>query len=259
MRVLIVDDEPMARDYLRELLDPEADVEIVAECADGDEVVAAVARHRPEVAFLDVEMPTCDGIEAARRLLAAAPEVRVVFVTAHDTFAVRAFEVHAVDYLLKPFDAERLRPTLDRLRLALASREATASSTNDPGPNVAAALSEVRRQRTGSGFLVSHAVGRMRLIALDEIRWCRAEGNYVRVHDGEETHLVRTTLGGLEDQLPADRFARVHRSTLIRVDQIHSLELAGHGDYRIHLRDGTVVNMSRRYRARLEEILGDVF
>lgn len=259
MRVLIVDDEEMARRYLRELVSRSVDVHVVGEIEDGADLVAAVARHRPDVVFLDIEMPMCDGIEAARRLLVVAPDVHVVFVTAHDTFAVRAFEVHAVDYLLKPFDEERLERTLDRLRVLVEGSPRGDHPRESAGRNVATALSELRRDRTGHGFLVSHERGRLRLVGLDEIRWCRAEGNYVRVHGNDEDVLVRTTLRGLEERLPAERFVRVHRGTLVRIDQIHSLEPAGHGDYRIHLRDGAVVNMSRRYRSRIEALLGDAF
>lgn len=254
MRIVIADDEDAARGLLADLLAKEArddaPVDVVAACADGEEAVDAVLRFDADVVFLDVEMPACNGIDAARRLVEVAPDVRVVFVTAYDEYAVRAFEVNAVDYLLKPFDQARLHQTVDRLRAVVAGDGA------DHGRRVAAAISGVHTGRGEEGFLVSHVSGSLRIIAAKDVVYCTSEGNYVRVHTPDESQLVRTTLTALETDLGSARFVRLSRSALARIDQIRQLEPLGHGDYRVELLGGASLTLSRRYRERLEKALG---
>jgi len=250
IRVLIADDEPLAREGLRLRLEREADVSIVAEAASGTEAAEAIRREQPDLAFLDVQMPGCDGFEALERASQAhLPEV--VFVTAFDRHAIRAFEVHALDYLLKPVQDARFAEALRRARAELArggERESPArlgallDSRGDSAP--APSASRLRR------FAVRDR-DRFLLVPAHDVRWIRSAGNYAELHLADSTLLVRITFADLERQLDPELFARVHRTVIVRQDLVREVVPTPHGDFEIVLDQGEPLPMSRGYRGRL--------
>jgi two-component system LytT family response regulator len=253
LRTLIVDDEPLARRRLRTLLEGEPDVELVGECADGDEAVAAVRERQPDLVFLDVQMPGRNGFGVLEALAPYAPPA-VVFVTAHDRYALKAFDVHALDYLLKPFDRPRFRKALERARAQL---------RREPGPGVnerlLALLADVREARPPLERLVVKSAGRVSFVRTDEIDWIEAAGNYLRLHVGGDTPLLRETMNSLEARLDGRRFVRIHRSTIVNIERIRELQPSFHGDYAVRLRDGTELTLSRGYRDKVQAALGGGF
>lgn len=244
MRVLIADDERLARQRLLSLLEKEDDVQVVAECSDGA-AAAEMLRSRPvDVAFLDIEMPGQSGLEALGVSASATTQPLVVFITAFEQYAVRAFEANAFDYLLKPYREERLRNTLSRLRghLALLNKQ-TAPAAKDTGS------SDVERIPIKSN-------GRIILLKTDEIDWVEAEHNYVRLHTRGITHLIRETMSALEAKLNSRRFRRIHRSTIVNVERIKEIQPWFRGDAIVMLDNGQKLTASRNFRDRLKEWLG---
>lgn len=249
IRALIVDDEPLARARLRTLLSEEADVEVVGECGDGLEAVAAVQDLTPELVFLDVQMPTLDGFGVVEALDPGALPV-IVFVTAYDRYALQAFEVHALDYLLKPFDRDRFQKALERARAEL-QRSGSAETSQK-----LLAMLEDKAVRKPLERLIIKSAGRVFFLRTEEIDWIEAAGNYVRLHVGAEAHLLRETMNGLEGRLDPGHFLRIHRSTIVNVDRIQELQAWFHGDYLVILRDGTQLTLSRGYRQKVQERFG---
>jgi two-component system LytT family response regulator len=250
IRALIVDDEPLARARVRELLDGHPDIEVTGECGNGREAVAAIRRQRPDLVFLDVQMPELGGFGVLEALEpAAAPAV--VFVTAFDEFAVRAFEVHALDYLLKPFDRSRFLRSLDRAREAVRRRR-----EGRPDDRLAGLLAQLDTSRRYLRRVLVKAGSRTVLLRTEEIDWIESAGNYVRIHVGSERHLMRETMSGLEARLDPDRFVRIHRSTMVNLDRVRELEPYFHGDYIVRLTSGTRLTLSRSYRDRVQARLG---
>jgi two-component system LytT family response regulator len=241
IRVLIVDDEAPARALLREMLSAEPDVEILGEAATGLEAVKAAAELKPEVVFLDIEMPKLDGFEVLELL---DPQVAVVFVTAYDTHALRAFEVHAVDYVLKPYRAERLREALARAR-----------SRVGPRPEAALLARAARPPGQYAQRVVVKDGAHIHVIPLDRLDYAQAQDDYVALRTEGKTLLKSQTLGGLESSLDPSLFVRVHRSFLVRLDRIRALEPYGKNDHVAILGDGTRVPVSREGYARLRELL----
>jgi two-component system LytT family response regulator len=251
IRTLIVDDEPLARERLRALLEDRPTIEVVGECENGKDALDAIRRRRPELVFLDVQMPELDGFD----VLDALPLDRwpaVIFVTAYDQYALRAFDVHALDYLLKPFDRARFDRALRRAERML----------REPGPphvvdeRLVALLEGLRKERHRPPRIIVRSGGRIFFITVPEIDWIEAAGNYVKLHVGAATHLLRETMKSLEQQLDTARFVRVHRSTLVNLDRIKELQQAADGDWEVVLRDGTRLNAGRDADARLRQILG---
>jgi two-component system LytT family response regulator len=245
LRVLVVDDEPLARRRIRRLLRAERDVEIVGECGDGPQALDAIHRHRPDLIFLDVQMPEMDGFE----VLEAVDPARlpaVVFVTAFDEHAIHAFEVHALDYLLKPFTAERFAEAVRR------AREAAAGGAS--ARRLAALLDAVRPRRRRLDRILVSARGRSILIRTSEIEWIEAEGNYARLHAAGAAHLIRETIARFEEALDPAQFARIHRSILVNLDALAAVEPWSHGDAVAVLKSGRRLRVSRTYRDRLREI-----
>ncbi|MBM3761857.1 MAG: response regulator transcription factor [Acidobacteria bacterium] len=243
MRVLIADDERLARQRLLSLLEKEDDVQVVGECSDGA-AAAEMLKSRPvDVAFLDIEMPDQSGLEALG-VSASETQPLVVFITAFEQYAVRAFEANAFDYLLKPYREERLRNTLSRLRghLALLSKQSTPVN-RESSPN------DVERIPIKSN-------GRIILLKTDEIEWIEAEHNYVRLHTRGVTHLIRETMSALEAKLNPRRFRRIHRSTIVNVDRIKEIQPWFRGDAIVVLDNGQKLTASRNFRDRLKEWLG---
>lgn len=246
LRALIVDDEALARRRVRRLLAAHPDVQVVGECADGAEALESIRRLRPTLLFLDIQMPEVDGF-AVLEALAAGTVPAVVFVTAHDEHALRAFDVHAVDYLLKPIARERFDRALARAR-----REA---GTGGPDAGWRALLEERRAQATR---LALKCDGRLVLVDIARVDWIEADGNYVRLHAGRDTHFVRDTLRALEARLSGRRFVRVHRGTLVNAERIREVHPLPGGEQELVLEDGTRLRASRGYRQRLEEFLRSV-
>ena len=247
IRALIVDDEPLARERLRTLLAREPDVTLVGEAGDGAAAVRAILEHRPDLVFLDVQMPEIDGFDVLEAV-ADAPAPAVIFATAFDRHALRAFEVHAIDYLLKPFDRARFAAALDRARVELARGEAAA-------PRLLAMLKGLSAHRPGARRLVVRDGGRVFFLPVDEVDWIEAAGNYVRLHAGAVQHLVRETMKSLAERLDPAVFARVHRSAIVNVDRIREMRAGFHGEYEIVLRSGARLQSSRGYSARLHALL----
>jgi len=250
IRTLIVDDEPLARQRLRGLLEQDADIDLVGECGDGGQAVDAVRQLRPDLMFLDVQMPVLDGFGVIAGLAGSAVPA-VIFVTAHDRYALKAFEVHALDYLLKPYDRARFTAALDRAK-AQVQRE------KDPALDrrLLELLQTVRAGRSPGERLVVKTAGRVCFVPIEEIDWIEAAGNYVRLHAGKDDHLLRESMSGMESKLGSGRFVRIHRSAIVNLERIRELQPAFHGDYAVILRDGTELTLSRGYRERLEESLG---
>jgi two-component system LytT family response regulator len=250
IRALIVDDEPIARERLLALLRREPDIEVLGECRDGNEAVATIRREHPDLVFLDVQIPELDGFGVVRALDGAKLPV-VVFVTAYDQYALQAFEVHAVDYLLKPFDEERFQRALGRARQAIQADHGGAVNER-----LLALLKDLKPEAQYLERVVVKSSGRLFFLRTDEIDWIESSGNYVCLHAGKESHLLRETMSSLESRLDPARFIRIHRTAIVRIDQIKELQPLFHGEYEVVLRDGTRLTLSRSYRDRLQSLLG---
>jgi len=254
IRALIVDDEPLARERLRTLLQAEADVEILGECRDGRQAVAAIQDQSPDLVFLDVQIPELDGFGVIEAVGVDEAPV-IVFVTAYDNYALHAFEVHAVDYLLKPFDEERFQKALARARNAVESRR----SGGRVGEKLLALLQDLKAPHGYLERLVVKSAGRLFFLRTSEISWIESAGNYVCLHVGSESHLLRETMNGLEAKLDPARFVRIHRTAIVNIDEVKELQPLFHGEYQVMLRDGTQLTLSRGYRDRLQEVIGREF
>ncbi len=250
LRVLLVDDEPLARAKLRRLLTDEPDLEIAGEAASAAEAREIILAERPDLIFLDIQMPGEDGFALLESLPADALPA-VVFVTAFDQHALRAFEVNALDYLLKPFDRERLQVALERAREALARRDASPLDEQ-----LKLMLQELRGDQPYLNRFVIRSVGRIVFVVARDVDWIEASGNYVRLHIGKESHLLRETMSSLETRLDPRVFARIHRSTIVNIERIRELHHIFHGDYSVLLRDGTRLTLSRGYREQFERLVG---
>ncbi|MEW6209810.1 MAG: LytTR family DNA-binding domain-containing protein [Acidobacteriota bacterium] len=251
IRVLIVDDERPARRKIRRYLDAEADIEIVAEAGDGQEAVAAIEKERPDLVFLDVQMPGMDGFSVIEAL-SLHPLPQIVFVTAHDEFALRAFEVHALDYLLKPFEPSRFKKVLERVR------EQVKRMSDDASQQVSRLLEEMRG-RSYLERLFIHSGERAFFLQVSRIEWIEAAKNYVRLHAGQDVYKLRGTIEGLCRRLDPERFIRVNRSQAVNLESIRELQPWFHGEYRIILKDGTEMMWSRRYLDRSSHLFTNQF
>jgi two-component system LytT family response regulator len=242
MRVALVDDEELARTVLREMLGREEGVEIVAECANGFEAVRAAGEQKPDVMLLDIQMPKLDGFEVLELLQAGGSgEMAVVFVTAHDEYALRAFEVHAVDYLLKPFTAERLHRALERARERRAPDARALAASAHPGP--------VER-------IVVRDGARVTIIPVAKLDYAEAQDDYVALASEGKKHLKQQTIASLEASLDPARFVRIHRSYLVRLERIARIEPAGSDSQIAILTTGERLPVSRSGAARLKQVLG---
>jgi two-component system LytT family response regulator len=254
LRALIVDDEPLARERLRDLLSADPEVEVVGECGDGREAVTAIRAQVPDLVFLDVQMPELDGFGVVQEVGAARMPV-TVFVTAFDQYALKAFEVHALDYLLKPYDRERFESTLGRVkahlgqRLDAGMRERLLALLGDAKPAAPPPLERIPVKSGGSVYF----------LRAEEIDWVEAAGNYSRLHTGKRAHLLRETMTALEAKLDPKRFVRIHRSTIINIERVRELQPYFHGDYIVLLHDGTQLTLSRNYRQKLHDLFGHPF
>jgi len=250
LRILIVDDEAPARRKILRLLREESAVEIAGEADSGDGAVAAIKKQRPDVVFLDVQMPGMDGFGVIQSLNAAKiPLPRVVFVTAHDRFALRAFEVHAFDYLLKPVNEERFREALRRARIQ------HEQSADGFASRLGAMLEQWQQEKSLSDRLLVQQDSRAVFVPVKEISWIEADRNYVLLHCGKKTHTLRGTLDALQKTLDPKTFVRINRGTLVRLDAIRELLPWFHGEYKVMLHDNTELRWSRRYVSQRPELL----
>ena len=251
LRVVIVDDMELARKRLVRQLSRHPDVQIIAECASGAEAVAVAQTQRPDLMFLDVQMPEQDGFDVVRKLGEQnVPEI--VFVTAYDQFALKAFDVHAVDYLLKPFSAERLDVALTRARRKLAQ------GNGHIDPQIAELMRSMKGQAERAKPILLKVDGNALLIRQAEIDWVESAGNYVKVHAGKDGYMIRETMADFELRLDQQSFVRVHRSTIVNIARIREIRPCVSGNHQLILRDGQSVTMSRTYRQRLTALLGEI-
>ena len=249
IRAMIVDDEPLARRGIRAQLKEEKDIEIVSECRNGREAVAAIAAQSPDLVFLDVQMPELDGFGVLEAVGVERMPV-VIFVTAYDQYALRAFDVHALDYLLKPVDAERFATALHRAR-----KQVEHHGIQDLNQRLQNFLDDVQSKRDFTARLVIKTAGRIFFLNVEEIDWIEAADNYVRLHVGPEAHLMRETMNRLGKELDPAQFVRVHRSRIVNIKRIKELQPLFHGEYDIMLQDGTRLESGRGYRDKLQKLL----
>jgi two-component system, LytTR family, response regulator len=251
MRALIVDDEPLARTALLRLLKRDTDIAIVAECGDGESAVKSIRQMKPDVVFLDVQMPEMDGFELLEHL-PQDERPAVIFLTAFDQYALRAFEVHAVDYLLKPIDDVRFNEALERVQRVLQMERDTTLSER-----LESLLSDLHA-RKGPGVSQRFAIRngrRVFFVNANEVEWIEAQGDYAALHVSGKTHLLREPLHLLERRLDAASFVRIHRSTIVRLDRIAEMQALANRDCLLRLKDGTTLRVSRSYSDRLQEAL----
>jgi two-component system, LytTR family, response regulator len=250
IRAVIVDDEPLARRRIRGLLAGAEDVEVAAECANGREAIQAIEETSPDLLFLDIQMPELDGFDVLQAIGVGRVPV-VMFVTAYDHFALRAFEAHALDYLLKPFDDERFEAALQRARERIRQQQGS-----ELDRRLRTLLEGVRVDRGYLQRLVVPAGHSSVFVRTGEIDWIEAERNYIRLHVGRRTHLVRENLSRIESALDPASFCRIHRSTIVNIDRIQSVETLFRGEYLVVLHDGTKLSSGRSYRRNLHALMG---
>jgi two-component system LytT family response regulator len=246
IRTLIVDDEPLARRRIRSLLKAEAEIAVVGEAGNGPEAIEAIHRLHPQLVFLDVEMPEMDGFDVLRAL---DQMPTIIFVTAHKHYAIAAFEARALDYVLKPVKPSRFREVVGRARNHIARNEAPGSAV------VREMLDTLRASLRRPEPLIVKSDGRVLFLRMADLRWVEAEGDYVRLHMGRGSHLVRDTMTNMESRLPAESFLRIHRSTIVNLNCIQAVQPLLGGDYSVTLGDGTRLTLSRNYRAQLVRVL----
>ncbi len=260
IRAIIVDDEPTARRGVRLLLERDAGVEVIGEASTGAEAAELIRREKPDLAFLDVQMPGSDGFAALEQIgPAAAPAV--VFVTAYDEHALRAFEVNAVDYLLKPYDDARFGAALQRAKEEVRRRQTDNVNARltqlldylqqNSGTSAAA---QAKEEKAGDRILLKSS-GEIFFLKIEEIDWIEAEGDYMKFHVNGRTHLMRETMARLEARLDPKRFIRIHRSTIVNLDRLRKLSPSFAGEYAVILHDGTKLKLSRGYHERIATLL----
>jgi two-component system LytT family response regulator len=248
IRTLVVDDEPMARERIVSLLAQEPDVDVVGQCSDGGEAVTAIQNLSPDLVFLDVQMPAADGFGVLRQIKREQMPM-VVFVTAYDEYALQAFEVHALDYLLKPFGRDRLQQSL-----AHARQQREGHRAGELGRGLMALVDDLAPERKPDRLVVKSG-GRVFFVRTDEIEWIEAAGNYVRLHLATQTHVFRETMNDMEKRLDPERFFRIHRSRIVNGDRIKELQPWTSGEYLLVLQNGAHLRLSRNYREKLQQRL----
>jgi two-component system LytT family response regulator len=249
IRAIIVDDEPLAREGVRLHLEAEPDIDIIGEAGNGEEAVSLIETVRPDLLFLDVQMPGLDGFGVLEAIGAAHMPV-TIFKTAYDQFALRAFDAHAIDYILKPYDAQRFSSAIERARMHLSGRRKVQIDDR-----LDSLLDELRTRNQYLERLVVRSGGRILILRVADVDWVEAASNYVRLHAGGREYLLRETMTALESKLDPADFVRIHRSTIVRVDKIRELEPLFQGDYVVILDGNTRLTSSRGYRERLQELL----
>ena len=250
IRVVLVDDESLGRERLRNFLVREANVQVVGEATHGEEAVEIIRRLRPDLVFLDVQMPGLTGFGVLEKLGADTPPT-VIFVTAHDQFALQAFEVHAVDYLLKPFDRERFKTALQRAVTRLKS-----ARPDELSAKLTAMLAQLQTPATPKvpERIPVKSGGRVTFVNVFDVDWVGSADNYVELHVGEHSHLLRETMAAIEQRLPAEKFVRISRTTIVNTDRVKELQPLFHGEYSVTLKNGTKLTLSRSHRDQLARL-----
>jgi len=244
---LIVDDEPLARERVKRFLAGEPDVEVIGECSDGIQTVEAIETLKPDLIFLDIQIPEADGFAVIEKIgVEKLPPV--IFITSYDQYALRAFDVHAVDYLLKPYNQERFQLALERARAQLQNGQ-----TDVLDERLRSLLESLKPEQKYLERLMIKSSGRVIFLRTEEIEWIEAEGNYLRIHAGREAYMLRETMNNLAARLDPNKFARIHRSTLVNIERIKELQPMFGGDYVVILHNGTQLTLSRSYRDKLLE------
>lgn len=246
-----MDDEPIACRRLQRLLKNDPEIEVIAVCHNGEDAAEEIRALAPDLIFLDVQMPGMDGFEVLDALKGMEALPHVIFVTAYDQYAIRAFEVHALDYLLKPFDKKRFADALQRGKTE--ARKQPPPAERDLYTTL---LNEIRNQPRSMEHILIKSEGKVFFLKKDEIDWIEAQGKYASIHAGDESYLIREGMSELEDELETAKFLRIHKSTIVNIDRIKHLQPLLHGDYRVYMHDGTVLSVSRRYRQKLDELFG---
>lgn len=259
VRAMIVDDEPLARANIRLLLKDDAEVEVVAEAGSGPEAVELIAAHSPDLLFLDIQMPGMNGFDVLAKIDASKIPA-IIFVTAFDQYALQAFEVHALDYLLKPFDDARFEKALRQAKAQVEQREINKLSQKlfalleerQDAPEPRAAERAAGKYLTR---LMIKSASRIFFLKVEEIDWIGAEDYYVKLHVGRKSHLLRETMNDLESKLDPEKFLRIHRSSIVNLDRIKEMHAHFNGDYVVILNDGTELKLSRSRREQLQSLL----
>lgn len=248
IRTLIVDDEHLARERLQALLKDDADIQIIGECATGKEAIEAIRNESPELVFLDIQMPDGNGFDVLESVDLHKMPI-VVFVTAYDQYAIRAFEVHALDYLLKPFDQARFEKALIRAKSEVVLRNST-----NVDQKLLSLLEHIESNKKQIDRILVKSSGRVFFLRFDEIDWIESAGNYVKLHVGHESHLLRETMTEMQRKLQSGKFVRIHRTTIVNIDRIKELQPWFNGDYIVILLNGTKLTASRGYKKKLSDM-----
>ncbi len=248
-RAVIVDDEKLARQRIRLLLAARSDILTIAECASGSDAVNTILRLKPDLVFLDVEMPELNGLEVIDCI---GPEAMpaVIFVTAYDHYAVKAFDIHAIDYLLKPFDRDRFNRAIDR-----ALQEVGRRRMSPPVPRIEAMLSQLREDDRLTRRLLVKSRGKTTILEVQSIDWIESAGNYVNLHCGKKVHVLRETMVNIAERLDPSQFVRIHRTAIVNVDRVREIQPFFQGNAVVVLDDGHRLPLSRGYQATLEDVL----
>jgi len=250
IRAVIADDEALARKFIRRMLKDDSDVEIVGECGNGKEAVAMIRKQNPDLVFLDVQMPEMDGFAVLESMgVERLPEI--IFATAYEQYAIRAFELHALDYLLKPFDQARFKDAIRHAKERFRSER-----QNEGRTQISALLESIKNKSQYLDRLMIKASGRITFLSTDEINWIEADDKYVHLHTGKISPMVRQTLSAMETQLDPRKFRRIHRSAIVNVERIKELQPLFSGEHSILLQDGTKLTLSRNYKDKLFQLLG---
>jgi two-component system LytT family response regulator len=249
MKTLIVDDEPLAREGLRNLLKRISDIDVVGECSDGVQAIESIRTLRPDLVLLDIQMPEVSGFDVIEQVGSKAMPA-VIFVTAYDEHALRAFDVCALDYLLKPVDADRLVIAIDRVRTHLSGKHG-----DEIGGRLRRLLEDLRGGAQYPDRIMIRTPGRITFLGVAEVDWIEAQGDYICIHAKGKKHLIREKIGEMEDRLDPALFSRIHRSTIVRLGQIREMQPLFSGEYSVLLFSGEKLTLSRSYRDRVFETL----
>src|SRR5438046_245287 len=250
IRALSADDEALARKFIRRMLKENRDFEIIGECSNGKETVAMIKKEKPDIVFLDVQMPEMDGLAVLESIgIEWLPEI--IYTTAYEQYAIRAFEIHSLDYLLKPFDQARFKDAIKHAKERFRSER-----QKEVRMQISALLESIKNKSQFLDRLMIKAGGRITFLSTDEISWIEADDKYVHLHTGKISPLVRQTLSAMEAQLDPGKFRRIHRSAIVNVERIKELQPLFSGEHSILLQDGTKLTLSRNYKDKLFELLG---
>lgn len=251
IRAIIVDDEPLARDKVQLFAQSIPDLNIVDVCSNGHEALTSLKKTKPDLVFLDIQMPELTGFDILEKIKKEKLP-GIIFITAYDEFALRAFEFHALDYLLKPFDRERFEKAVERAKEIVASEQ----NSDITSQQIQSLLDSLKKDTQTLERIIVKTNGRIIFLRVDEIDWMEAAGNYIKLHVGNESHLVRETMNNIEKQLNREKFVRIHRSTIVNIDRLKELQPWFNGEYKVLLTTNAQLVMSRGYRENFNKAIG---